>query len=354
VAQPPLPWSIRPAQPPPSSPSLPPLAGPRKAAQLPASHPAARSAPVLRTHARPTRARGLPRSPQPSHAFALPRPGRNAPSARATARGAPATTAARGPTRQGALSTVHLPQNGSAQFSRPRRLQNRTVRDFCAVSRPPSPPLVTTSPRTAVGAAPPAPVSPCWRHRRRRGELTLPFLSLPLSSPLLAAHRPAASVSSVHRHELPVEPPCRLRVVPLSLSLCAADGLLPSRPAARSEPGAPACRPRAPSPCSFTQPRPTSPPLRRRTTPLRVVAESLRSLRSLHAQLLSVPSAVPARNPRMLLAVPRYCYLARRVLVKSHARGFSRDHGYCTRRRRCLHSPHAVSRVSRAQSTRIS
>eukprot|EP00267_Zea_mays_P053411 XP_020406532.1 uncharacterized protein LOC109945129 [Zea mays] len=85
------------------------------------------------------------------------------------------------------------------------------------------------------------------------------FLSLPLSSPLLAAHRPAASVPSVHRHELPVEPPRQLPVVPLSLSLCVADGLLPSRPAARSEPGAPACRPHAPSPCSFTQPRPTSP-----------------------------------------------------------------------------------------------
>jgi hypothetical protein len=102
-------------------------------------------------------------------------------------------------------------------LSRPRRLQNRTVRDFCAVSRPPSPPLVTTSPWTAVGAALPAPVSPCWRHRRRRGELVLPFLSLPLSSSLFArrdrgstepawtpsslllwplAARPAASTSS--------------------------------------------------------------------------------------------------------------------------------------------------------------
>jgi hypothetical protein len=78
------------------------------------------------------------------------------------------------------------------------------------------------------------------------------------------------------------------------------------------------------------------------------------SLRSLHAQLLSVPSAAPARNPRMLLAVPRYCYLVRRVLVKSHARGFARDHGYCVRRRHCLHSPHAVSPMSRSQSARIS
>jgi hypothetical protein len=72
----------------------------------------------------------------------------------------------------------------------------------------------------------------------------------------------------------------------------------------------------------------------------------------MHAELLSMPSAAPALNPHMLLAVPRYCYLARRVLVKSHARGFARDHGYCARRRRCLHSPHAVSRVSCAQSAR--
>jgi hypothetical protein len=30
--------------------------------------------------------------------------------------------------------------------------------------------VAVTSPRSAVGAAPPAPASPCWRHRRRRGE----------------------------------------------------------------------------------------------------------------------------------------------------------------------------------------
>jgi hypothetical protein len=52
--------------------------------------------------------------------------------------------------------TVHLPQNGSAQFSRPRRLQNRTAPDFCAGSRPPSPPLVTTS----LSASPPPPSEP--------------------------------------------------------------------------------------------------------------------------------------------------------------------------------------------------
>jgi hypothetical protein len=53
-------------------------------------------------------------------------------------------------------------------------------------------------------------------------------------------------------------------------------------------------------------------------------------------QLLSVPSAAPTHNPRMLLVVPRYCYLAHRILVKSRARGFARDHGYCAHRRCCL------------------
>jgi hypothetical protein len=92
-----------------------------------------------------------------------------------------------------------------------QQLQNRTfVLEATASSQ-------ATSPWTAVGAAPPAPVSLCWRHRRRRGELVLPFLSLPLSSSLFArrdrgsaepartpsslllwllAARPAASTSS--------------------------------------------------------------------------------------------------------------------------------------------------------------
>jgi hypothetical protein len=72
--------------------------------------------------------------------------------------------------------------------------------------------------------------------------------------------------------------------------------------------------------------------VRRRTSPLRVAAALLR-----------------ARLGRSsTFAVPRFCYLARRVLVKSHARNFARDHGYRVRRRHCLKSPRAVSRVSRA------
>jgi hypothetical protein len=66
------------------------------------------------------------------------------------------------------------------------------------------------------------------------------------------------------------------------------------------------------------------------------------------AQLLSVPSAAPAHNPRMLLAVPRYCYLARRVLVKS------RSYGYCACHRRCLRIVLTLFRACRARSARIS
>jgi hypothetical protein len=238
-----------------------------------------------------------------------------------------------GPARQDAGNTVFLPQNGSAQFSRPRRLQNRTVRDFCAVSRPPSPPprhdLAVDRRRSHV---PP-------ERRRSSAEVSSPR---PLS-PSPFSLPPCAFAVSLQPLVTPFFFPRR-------------DLALPFRPAARSKSSAPACRPCAPSPCSFAQPRRRSSraPPAQRASPLRVAAESLCSLRSLHAQLLSVSSAAPARNPRMLLTVPRYCYLAYRVLVKSHARGFARDHGYCARRRHCLHSPHAVSRVSRAQSARIS
>jgi hypothetical protein len=65
--------------------------------------------------------------------------------------------------------------------------------------------------------------------------------------------------------------------------------------------------------------------IRRRTSPLRVAAALLRARRC------------PARPGRSsTIAVPRYSYLAHRVLVKSHARNFARDHGYRARRRRCL------------------
>jgi hypothetical protein len=81
--------------------------------------------------------------------------------------------------------------------------------------------------------------------------------------------------------------------------------------------------------------------VRHRTSPLRVAAALLRARRC------------PARPGRSsTFAVPRFYYLARRVLVKSHARNFACDHGYRARRRRCLQSPRAVSRVSRAQSAR--
>jgi hypothetical protein len=101
---------------------------------------------------------------------------------------------------------------------------------------------------------------------------------------------------------------------------------------------------------SFGEQRPPSPSVdvaaaspRRRAWSLRVAAALLRARRC------------PARPGRSsTFTVPRYCYLARRVLVKSHARSFARDHGYRAHRRRCLQSPRAVSRVSRAQSARVS
>jgi hypothetical protein len=64
------------------------------------------------------------------------------------------------------------------------------------------------------------------------------------------------------------------------------------------------------------------------------------------------PSAAPAHDPRVLLAVPRSCRLARRVPVKSRARSFARDHGCCTRRRRCLWVVLTLFRACRARDPR--
>jgi hypothetical protein len=162
----PLPLSFSPLSPP--APTLSLVWASSAAAQLPVFPPRAAQ---LRAAAQ------LPR-PGPARAPASRRPSSRAipaqpPAQRAQlcARGAPPPLLV-GP-RAG--STVYLPQNGSAQFSRPRRLQNRTVRDFCAVSRPPSPPLVTTSPWITAGAPPFV----------RRGELAPSSLPFPILSPTM-------------------------------------------------------------------------------------------------------------------------------------------------------------------------
>jgi hypothetical protein len=138
--------------------------------------------------------------------------------------------------------------------------------------------------------------------------------------------------------------------------LCARLDSLPSRIAARSKPvprRADPARPRlvparsgrvaahsarsTPSPCCAAQAqralaaRPAAltfsavAAVRRQTSPLRVAAALLRARHC------------PARPGRSsTIAVPRYRYLVHRVLVKSHARKFARNHEYRAHRRRCL------------------
>jgi hypothetical protein len=251
--------------------------------------------------------------------------------------------------------------------SRPRRAPDHRRR--CAA--PPraeqlrgQSPLAAQPPSSTSDLAAPCP------HRHRRGEvapssLPFPFLSLshhgPSPQPLVAPLRFAGETSL-----------CRC---PASRPAGPARGCFPAVVnRSTQQAGAPACRPRAPSPCSFAQPRRRSSSVpspvslvparrgpvaarsarpaaltfsavaavRRRTSPLRIAAALLRARRC------------PARPSRSsTFAVPRFYYLARRVLVKSHACNFARDHGYCARRHCCLHSPRAVSRGSRAQPARI-
>jgi hypothetical protein len=251
--------------------------------------------------------------------------------------------------------------------SRPRRAPDHRRR--CAA--PPraeqlrgQSPLAAQPPSSTSDLAAPCP------HRHRRGELApsslpFPFLSLshhgPSPQPLVAPLRFAGETSL-----------CRC---PASRPAGPARGCFPTVANRNTQQaGAPACRPRAPSPCSFAQPRRRSSSVpspaslvparrglvaarsacpaaltfsavaavRRRTSPLRVAAALLRARRC------------PARPGRSsTFAVPHFYYLASRVLVKSHARNFARDHGYCARRHCCLHSPRAISRGSHAQPARI-
>src|SRR5690242_9851420 len=85
-----------------------------------------------------------------------------------------------GPRVREPARTVHLPQAILAQFSRPRRLQNRTAHDSCAVSRPP--PLLLASPPLSASPSPSeCRVSP--ERRRSSAEVSSSPSSLLYSSP---------------------------------------------------------------------------------------------------------------------------------------------------------------------------
>jgi hypothetical protein len=93
----------------------------RSPARLRASRPSARASPASQPRCAPTAQRALRARMDACHRrYSL------------------------GPRVREPARTVHLPQAILAQFSRPRRLQNRTAHDSCAVSRPP--PLLLASP----------------------------------------------------------------------------------------------------------------------------------------------------------------------------------------------------------------
>jgi hypothetical protein len=159
--------------------------------------------------------------------------------------------------------TVFLPQNGSTQFSRPRRLQNRTVRDFCAVSRPPTPPLVTTSPWTAAGATP----RPERRRRRRArsphslrsAEVSSSSLSSLYRSPPRRSYQPLAvllrdAVCGARRTMVTCSR-ALLQVVTQRRQRAARACCCRRLPVLQAR--CPTCKPRAPSPCPCAQ-RPSS------------------------------------------------------------------------------------------------
>jgi hypothetical protein len=99
-----------------------------------------------------------------------------------------------GPRVREPARTVHLPQAILAQFSRPRRLQNRIAHDSCAVPRPP--PLLLASPPLSASPAP----SECRRRRRVHARRTRCAASLATAPP--SKPRPARAPSLVRRGEL--------------------------------------------------------------------------------------------------------------------------------------------------------
>jgi hypothetical protein len=211
----------------------------------------ARDAPAAQLRERPARP-AAPPSPTPRRGQAS-----TPTSARATAPRAWRRFRARRRCQEGPRArtpTVLLLGNACVKFQR----NNRPRRP--KIGRKPAPLAQFVALRFTIAAAVAVRVAALAAQRLvvfRRGELVPPFLSLPLSSspltrhgsstlaeltscpihpvvcccrawsmapprasprhdPLLAARRPAASVPSVHCHELPVESPRRLRVVPPS------------------------------------------------------------------------------------------------------------------------------------------
>jgi hypothetical protein len=265
-----------------------------------------------------------------------------------------------GPRVRELARTVLLPEPAARNFRKPtarravssaRRPLSRHDLALRLAEPPPEPRLARSAAVVAVRARCARCAAPrCLATASRcRGELALPS-----SLPFLPCTVPSPELCSVGEKLPSLSSPAFFPVAAVPASLAPSRrGLVAARsPHAQHRPQASGRRsaagaadraqvskpPRAQQPRALSsgQQEPPSPSADVAATPLRVAAESLRSL---HAQLVPVP---------------RYCYLARHVLVKSHARGFARDHGYCARRRRCLQSPRAVSRVSRAQSARIS
>jgi hypothetical protein len=186
VAQPPLPWPVRPAHPRPFLPLSPPLGpapssplvGPRERGPAPPPRLPRQPSSAPRRSAQ-LRARGGLVA-QRARIRAIPRVGR-------PARLPPSLSA--GSTRQEAGATVYLLRN------RPTRSFLRQLRSFFRSS---SSFLPTISPRTTAGAVPRP-----ERRRRRAGRLCLaevsspssfpfPFLSPPLSSPFARRNQGSA------------------------------------------------------------------------------------------------------------------------------------------------------------------
>jgi hypothetical protein len=131
-----------------------------------------------------------------------------------------------GPACQGTLAIVFLPQNGSAQFSRPRRLQNRPNRAPRPVFSPTSFLLASISP--SISSSQPCPTRSTAAVivvPRRRGELAS-FLS-----PLAFFFRRYPPRSAATRPWHPARPAASRDAASAASSSCL---LLPSSPCAAS------------------------------------------------------------------------------------------------------------------------
>jgi hypothetical protein len=253
--------------------------------------------------------------------------------------------------------TVFLPQNGSAQFSRPRRLQNRTVRDFCAVSRPPTPPLVTTSPWTAAGAT----LRP-ERRRRRRARSPHSLRSAEVSSSSLSSlYRSPPRRSYQSLAVLLRDAVCGARRTMVTCSRALLQVVTQRRQrAARAccyrrlpvpQARCPTCKPRAPSSCPCAQrpsscalgalrpvPIPRSPsPVRARRTPSTPPCLAMATESPSPTPPVSLQPAPSVRPPSPCLGLTN----SRVAHVKSHVRSASQ----CSRSRHRTTSARARVRL---------